>query len=199
MNAIQLLKQDHRTVLGLFRRFEKAGDKAFREKKAIARAVVKELSIHAAVEEQFLYPAARIRDPRLDDVVLEALEEHHVAKWTLDEIDRLSPEDERFDAKMTVLSENIRHHIEEEETTLFPRLQKSMGKDELEALGAVIAQAKRAAPTHPHPMSPDTPPGNFVSGALAKILDLGRDAATGAATQAAKAIRSGVKRARAAV
>jgi hemerythrin superfamily protein len=177
MNALKLLKNDHRTVEALFKQFEKAGDKAFKEKQEIARKIVKELSIHAAIEEQLLYPAARAHDERLEDQVLEALEEHHVAKWTLNEIDRMSPEDERFDAKVTVLMENIRHHVKEEESELFPKLERLMGKAELEALGAALEQAKLIAPTHPHPMSPDTPPGNVISDALAKIIDMGRDAA----------------------
>lgn len=177
MNAIQLLKKDHQTVEALFKRFEKAGDEAHKLKGDIAGKFIKELSVHAVIEEQFLYPAARARDERLDDLVLEALEEHHVAKWTLSEIEKMSPEDERFDAKVTVLMESIRHHVEEEEDELFPKLQKVMGKEELDALGLAMAQAKKTAPTHPHPMSPDTPPGNFIVGALAKILDVGRDAA----------------------
>jgi hemerythrin superfamily protein len=188
MDALALLKKDHQTVLALFRRFEKAGDEAFKEKGEIARSVVKELSIHASIEEQFLYPAARLRDSRLEDDVLEAMEEHHVAKWTLDELDRMSPKDERFDAKMTVLSENIRHHVKEEETVFFPKIRKLMGKDELNALGAAMAQAKKVAPTHPHPMSPDTPPGNFIAGALAKILDTGRDATREVIDRASKAV-----------
>jgi hemerythrin superfamily protein len=196
MNALKLLKQDHRTVEALFKQFEKAGDKAFKEKQEIARKIVKELSIHASIEEQLLYPAARARDEQLDDQVLEALEEHHVAKWTLNEIDRMSPEDERFDAKVTVLIENIRHHVKEEENELFPKLEKIMGKAELEAIGAALEQAKLIAPTHPHPMSPDTPPGNVIAGTLAKILDMGRDAAIEVRRRAGKVATQVVNRAK---
>ena len=195
MNAIKLLKQDHRTVEALFKRFEAAGDDAHKVKRDIADRIVKELSIHAAVEEQFLYPAARERDPRLDDLVLEALEEHHIAKWTLREIERMASDDERFDAKVTVLMESIRHHVEEEEEELFPRLAKAMGNDELEALGAVMEQAKKAAPTHPHPMSPDTPPGNVVGAGLAKVLDAGRDLARTMTRKAGRVAAKTVRRA----
>lgn len=177
MNALQLLKQDHRTVKALFKRYEKAGDEAIKLKSELAKRIVRELSIHAAIEEQLLYPAARLTDESLEDLCLEALEEHHVAKWTLSEIDKLTPDDERFDAKVMVLMENVRHHIEEEEQELFPKLQKLMGKEQLDALGAAIEQAKLTAPTRPHPRTPDTPPGNLIAGPLAKILDLGRDMA----------------------
>lgn len=198
MNAIQLLKKDHQTVEALFKRFEKAGDEAHKLKGELADKIIKELSVHAVIEEQFLYPAARARDERLDDLVLEALEEHHIVKWTLNEIDKMSPEDERFDAKVTVLMEHVRHHVEEEEEELFPKLQKVMGREELEAVGLAMEQAKKTAPTHPHPMSPDTPPGNFIVGALARILDMGRDAASEAGSrvtkQAARIAKAGKRR-----
>ncbi|WNG24460.1 hemerythrin domain-containing protein [Cystobacter fuscus] len=196
MNALKLLKNDHRAVEALFKQFEKAGDKAFKEKQELARKIVKELAIHASIEEELLYPAARAHDERLEDQVLEALEEHHVAKWTLNEIERMSPEDERFDAKVTVLMENIRHHVKEEETELFPKLERVMGKAELNALGAALEQAKTLAPTHPHPMSPDTPPGNVISDALAKILDMGRDAAREVGRRAGKVATQMVNRAK---
>jgi hemerythrin superfamily protein len=175
MDAIKLLKQDHREVEALFKRFEKAGEKAVKQKQQIAHQVIKLLSIHASVEEELLYPAARELSEELEEQVLESLEEHHVAKATLAELDKMKADDERFHAKMTVLIENIRHHVKEEEQELFPMLRKLMSNAQLEALGAAMKQAKGKAPTRPHPMSPDEPPGNFISSALAKILDTGRD------------------------
>ncbi|MBL8951895.1 MAG: hemerythrin domain-containing protein [Myxococcaceae bacterium] len=118
MDALKLLKQDHREVEALFKRYERAGDGATKAKKQLARRVTELLSKHAAVEEELLYPAARELSKDLEDLVLEALEEHHVAKATLAELEKMSPDDERFDAKMTVLIENIRHHVEEEEGEL---------------------------------------------------------------------------------
>lgn len=179
MNAIKLLEKDHRDVKALFKKYEKAGDGALKEKQALAQQIIKALSLHAAIEEQFFYPAARAVDENLTDMVLEALEEHHVAKWTLDELDKMKPDDERFDAKMTVLMENIRHHIEEEENDLFPKVQKRLAPTDLDELGRLLEGAKKVAPTHPHPMAPDTPPGNVIAGPLAKLLDLGRDFARG--------------------
>lgn len=197
MNAIKLLKQDHRTVQALFKQFEKSGDGAHKQKQAIAAKIIKELSIHAAIEEQFLYPAARAVDSKLDDQVLEALEEHHVAKWTLDELDQMKPEDERFDAKMTVLMESIRHHIEEEESDLFPKLEKKLAPTDLDELGRLMEAAKKVSPTHPHPMSPDTPPGNVVIGPLAKLLDLGRDFARGMIKKASQRTATAAKKVKA--
>jgi hemerythrin superfamily protein len=188
MNAIKLLKRDHRIVEALFKQFEKAGPKAYTEKKEIVRWIVKELSIHAAIEEAVLYPAARACDEALKDEVLEALEEHHVAKWTLKELEQMSPEDERYTAKVNVLMENIRHHVKEEESELFPKIEQRMGKVELDALGAALEQAKKKVPRHPHPMSPDTPPGNLLSDAVARILDAGRDAVRAGGRRALKTV-----------
>ena len=76
--------------------------------------------------------------------MLEALEEHHVAKWTLNELDKMSPEGERFDAKMTVLMENMRHHIDEEERELFPKVSKRLARADLDELGRLLEAAKKS-------------------------------------------------------
>jgi hemerythrin-like domain-containing protein len=172
MNAVQLIKQDHRAVKGLFRKFHAAKGA---EKQRIAQQIITELSVHAAVEEELLYPALRERDPKLHDKVLEALEEHHVAKTTLAELDKMDISDERYDAKMMVLKESVEHHIEEEEGELLPRLERLFPAETLEAMAQEMMAMKETVPDHPHPMAPDTPPGNFVSGVLAKLLDAGKD------------------------
>jgi hemerythrin superfamily protein len=178
MDALKLLKQDHRDVEALFKQFEKAGDGALARKEEICRQVIRLLAIHSNIEEQVLYPAAREVSEELESKTLEALEEHLVAKWTLAALEKMKADDERFEAKMKVLMDSIRHHVEEEEGELFPELSKLMGKEQLEALGAAMAQAKKLVPTHPHPRAPDEPPGNLVAGPMAKVLDTGRDLAT---------------------
>ena len=196
MDALKLLTQDHRTVERLFKAYERAGDRAIKEKQRLAEQVIRELSIHASIEEQFLYPTARELSDKLDSQVLEALEEHHLAKATLAELEKISPSDERFDPKMTVLMENIRHHIEEEEKDLFPKLKRLMDRADLAVLGEAMEAAKKLAPTHPHPMAPDTPPGNIVSEALAKILDSGKDLVRGTARSARRAVTARLNAAR---
>jgi hemerythrin superfamily protein len=178
MNAITLLKNDHKTVEDLFKRFEKLGPRAVKSKEDVVARIVRELSVHAAIEEMVFYPAIRdaVDDGDVDDMVLESLEEHHIVKWVLSELDGMSAEQERFDAKVTVLMENVRHHVEEEEKDLFPKVNKLLGKPRLDDLGEAMAEAKKAAPTHPHPRSPDEPPGNLVAGAGAALVDKARDA-----------------------
>jgi hemerythrin superfamily protein len=178
MNAITLLKNDHKTVEDLFKRFEKAGPRAHKTKKDIVERIVRELSIHAAIEEMVLYPAIReaAENGDLDKMVLESLEEHHLVKWVLWELERMTPDDERFDAKVTVLIENVRHHVKEEEQELFPQVNKVYGRAQLADLGEAMESLKKTAPTHPHPRSPDEPPGNLVVGAGAGLVDRAVDA-----------------------
>ena len=170
-DAIVLLKSDHKEVEKLFKQFEKLGDTAYTQKRQIVDQVIEALSMHAAIEEQFFYPAVRKEAEEIQDVVLEGLEEHHIVKWTLKELESMSPEEERFTPKMKVLMESVRHHVEEEEGEMFPKVREAMGRKALTELGDTLAQAKIAAPTRPHPKAPDTPPGNLVAGPTAAIAD----------------------------
>ena len=174
-DAIALLKEDHHDVEALFKRFEKAGDGARKQKRKLVDEIIVELSRHASIEEQVLYPWAREYIEGADDEVLEALEEHHVVKWLLWELEDLSPADERFDAKVTVMIENVRHHVKEEERDLFPDLRDVATRAELLELGDALRAAKRHAPTRPHPRGADTPPGNVVTAPIASALDHARD------------------------
>ncbi|MEV4453739.1 hemerythrin domain-containing protein [Streptomyces mirabilis] len=149
MDGIVLLKEDHKTVEKLFKQFEKAGDGAHAEKREIADQVIEELTTHTWIEEKIFYPAAREASPETKDDVLESVEEHHVVLWMLSELKDLDPADERFDAKMTVLMENVRHHVEEEEKEWFPDVRKAMGRNRLTELGEQMEAAKKKAPGEP--------------------------------------------------
>lgn len=180
MDAITLLKNDHKAVNELFKKFEKAGDNAHKTKAKLVEQIIHELAVHAAIEELAFYPFIKGVSPDLTDDVLESLEEHHVVKWLLSELEGMSPKDERFDAKVTVLIENVRHHVEEEEQDMFPRVRKMLSRSDLQELGEALANAKKVAPTHPHPKAPDEPPLNAiasaVSGLIDRALDTGREA-----------------------
>jgi len=174
-DAIKLLKKDHDEVRELFKQFDNAGERAHKTKARIVRKLIEELAKHSAIEEQIFYPAARnLMDD--DDMVLEGLEEHHIVKWTLSELDGMDPQDERFDAKVTVLKELVLHHAKEEERDMFPQIRKALTPADLRDLGEQMEKAKEIAPTHPHPRAPDEPPGNVVAGAAAALVDRGRDA-----------------------
>jgi hemerythrin superfamily protein len=169
MDAITLLKQDHKVVEKLFKQFEKTTQPA--QQRKLAMQVIEELSVHAAIEEMVFYPAIRERVPDAEDTVLESLEEHHIVKWVLSELEDMKPDHERFKAKMTVLIESVRHHVEEEESELFPQVRKEIKRKALAELGDALEKAKKTAPTRPHPRAPDTPPGNLVAGPSAGVVD----------------------------
>jgi hemerythrin superfamily protein len=196
MDAITLLRNDHKTVEQLFKRFEKAGDRAYVEKREIVDRIIEELSIHAAIEEQVFYPVARATVPDTEDIALESLEEHHIVKWLLSELEDLDPTHERFDAKVTVLMENVRHHVEEEETDFFPKVRRELGRTALADLGEAMADAKKSAPTHPHPRASDAPPVNAMVGAIAGVVDRVGDNISGIAQGGVTAVQDLVARIR---
>jgi hemerythrin superfamily protein len=172
-DAIQLLTADHTEVEQLFLQLEsmtggEAGDD-------LVADVVRELSIHAAIEEQVLYPTMRKALPDGETLVREAIDEHQEVKETLAAIERADGAAER-DRLLEGLIAEVRHHVEEEETELFPKLRASVATQELQDMGDKLAAAKKLAPTHPHPKAPNTPPGNIVGGAAAAVMDRARDA-----------------------
>lgn len=158
-DAIVLLKNDHKEVERLFKAYEKLGDSAYADKRTLVDQMIEKLSVHASIEEQHFYPAVREKAEDIEDTVLEGLEEHHIVKWTLSELEGMSAEEERFHPKVTVLMESVRHHVEEEEGEMFPEVRKAMGRKALTELGAVLEKAKASAPTSPQPKAPDTPQG----------------------------------------
>ena len=154
MDAIVLLKQDHKTVNTMFKEFEKTKDSAsYAKKRELVDQILKELVTHAFIEETIFYPAARQLVPETDDHVLESVEEHHVVAWLLSELQHLSPDHETFDAKVTVLIENVRHHVEEEEQEFFPEVRKALGRTRLQELGEQLEAAKPNAPSDPMQLS----------------------------------------------
>ena len=171
MNAITLLKADHGNVDDLFKQLEALRGKDDPvEKRRLVDLVIEQLSVHAAVEEQLVYPLLR---ERLGDdfPVLEALEEHHGAKLFLAELEKLPATSDRFDAKVAVLIENVRHHVEEEETALFDLLREHVKGTDLDALGDRLEEAKATAPTRPHPFTPDQPPLQALIAMPAAVID----------------------------
>jgi hemerythrin superfamily protein len=172
-NAIELLTADHAAVEGMFRQIESEVQGEARDR--VVGDIVRELSIHAAIEEQVLYPVMRKALPDGETHVHQAIEEHQQVKETLAAIEKTDAAGER-EPLLVQLIGNVRHHVDEEETELFPKLQASVGRQELQELGAKLAAAKKMAPTHPHPHLPNTPPGNIVGGAAAALIDKARDA-----------------------
>src|SRR5262245_46405296 len=134
MNAIKLLKQQHREVEALFKHLEKAKTGAQRRKDfdRIADA----LAVHATVEEKHFYPSVNTR--ATEEILLESLEEHLAVKRVIADLLSLEPDDPTFEAKAKVLRDEVEHHVEEEEHTLFPKVQKLIDEETLESIGEAM-------------------------------------------------------------
>jgi hemerythrin-like domain-containing protein len=175
-DALALLKQDHHEVAQLFKRFEQTGNGARKAKQDLVERISEALSRHASIEELVFYPAVRAEVKGSDSDILEALEEHHVVKLLLRELESLDPTAERFDAKVTVLIENVRHHVKEEEQALFPKVRKRINRARLLEIGDELRAARPGVPTRPHPGAPDTPPANAIVGGAVAAMDKARTA-----------------------
>jgi len=133
-SAVELLKEDHDKVRGLFKQFENA--KSQDEKEEIADQVDLELRVHSLIEEEILYPVVKDVD---SESVAESFEEHGVVEQLLNELATMDLEDEQFEAKFKVMQENVEHHAEEEESEMFPKCESIPNIDEI---GLRLAERK---------------------------------------------------------
>jgi hemerythrin-like domain-containing protein len=139
MDALQMLREDHRKVKELFRRYEEAPDKA--TKQAAAETALVELNIHSVLEEEIFYPAVRRQGNGSGAMVKRAEQEHHTADQLMDELMNMEPGNQEFDAKFHVLIENIKNHIDEEEAEMLPQAAE-VGLARMEQLGKRMAERR---------------------------------------------------------
>lgn len=141
--ATNLLRADHERVKSLFQEFERADDDESDEKETLAQNAFMELDIHAKVEEEIFYPAVREQAGEVGrELVDEGLEEHQAVKELIGELKSMSIDDDEYDSKFQDLVDNVLHHAEEEEGTMFPLVEDKMG-DSLHHLGAEITERKQ--------------------------------------------------------
>ena len=139
MKATDLLKKQHKSVKALFKKVENTEDA--RRRRHLMDEITNELKIHTKIEEEIFYPAVReIGTSKAEELVDESFEEHHVVDLVLAELPKVDPEDDRFAAKMTVLSELVQHHADEEEEEMFPMCEKKLGRERLQQLGEQMQQ-----------------------------------------------------------
>jgi hypothetical protein len=141
-DALELIHQDHQEVKDLFKRFESTDDK--REKQRIAESAIVDLVVHSMIEEEIFYPAVRkALAAQGEDVemMVEAEEEHHVVDLLIEELTNSRTADEHFDAKFKVMAENVKHHMQEEESMMLPKAAE-LGIDSLNRLGDEMYQRK---------------------------------------------------------
>lgn len=148
-DAIVQLKQDHQEIRKVFRQFKETGENATVRKGQLVDKIIELLTVHTYIENEVMYPRVRELLPELEDDVLESYEEHHVADVLVVELSMMKPDDERFDAKTTVLIENVEHHMDEEEQDWFPQVREGLGRTALQEIGEELLAARKKAPTRP--------------------------------------------------
>ena len=158
-DAIVLLKEDHQEVRKQFRAFRKPGQTPVQKQGTVDR-ILELLTVHTYIENEVMYPEVRKLLPDLDDDILESYEEHHVADVLCMELVTMKPSDEHFEAKTTVLIENVTHHMDEEEQEWFPKVRENLGRKQLQEIGARMLEVRKKAPRKP-----------FQPSALKKALD----------------------------
>ncbi|MFY9555801.1 MAG: hemerythrin domain-containing protein [Blastocatellia bacterium] len=142
MNAFDLLKEDHKKVADLLEKLEPTTERAVKTRDELFTRLNNELEVHAAIEEQIFYPAIKEAE-ETRDITLEALEEHRIVKQFLRELSSTPKDSETWTAKLTVLKENIEHHVEEEEGEMFKKARKVLTDKQVEELGARMEAAKK--------------------------------------------------------
>jgi hemerythrin superfamily protein len=148
-DAIVLLRDDHKEIRRLFREFAQTGGAAVAARGQIADKINAALTVHTYIENETMYPEVRRLLPELEDDVLESYEEHHVADVLVSELAAMDADNERFVAKMTVLIENVTHHMDEEEQDWFPKVRAGLNRKQLSELGARMIEQKKSAPRSP--------------------------------------------------
>jgi hemerythrin superfamily protein len=176
-----VILDDHRSVESVFGELEKDTGTPERRRE-LADHVIAELVRHSVAEEMYMYPVTREVLPDGDKIADHELEEHAEAEQVMKDLDGVDASDPKFDQLLGKLISDIRHHVEEEEADLLPRLQEACSEDQLRDLGEKVLKAKEIAPTRPHPAAPDKPPANKLLGPGVALVDRMRDALSGRTT-----------------
>lgn len=158
-DAIVMLKADHKEVAKLFAEFEKKATTPARKRKIVTE-VLSKLTVHTYLENEVMYPEVRRLVPDIEEDILESYEEHHVVDLLAVELEAMDDTDERYFPKFTVLMENVRHHVKEEEDEWFPKVRDALSRTDLREIGTRMAELRPTAPT-----KPEQP------GALKKMID----------------------------
>jgi len=165
MNAIQMLKEDHKKVRALLSELEKTTPRGVKKRTELLETIAKELRVHTKLEEEIFYPAFKAAREKSDDdkMYFEALEEHRAAgDLVLPDLEKTEPGSDQFSGRAKVLKELIEHHAGEEEKEMFPRARALLSAAELNALGAQMAARKRELMAEPE---------GLVAKTAVKVLD----------------------------
>jgi hemerythrin-like domain-containing protein len=141
MNVFTLLKTDHKKVAGILEKIDSTTERGVKTREELFTQLKSELDVHTHIEETIFYPELEKAD-ETHDITLEAFEEHRLVKQLLGELEKMDKGNEQWTARFTVLKENIEHHVEEEETDMFPKARKVLGDEKARELGTRMEAAK---------------------------------------------------------
>jgi hemerythrin-like domain-containing protein len=144
MDALTLLKTDHDKVKRLLNELESTTERGVKTRQELFATIKGELTLHEIIEEEIFYPTLK-QHPKAKEIVLEGYEEHEVVNHVMGELEGLPVDDETWGAKASVMIENIRHHIEEEEGDMFVKARQVFDRAELNQLGEAMAERKAEA------------------------------------------------------
>jgi hemerythrin superfamily protein len=144
MDALALLKEDHDRVKKMLNEGEDTTERAEKTRTELFARLKQDLEIHERMEEEVLYPALK-QHPQARELAFEAFEEHHVVDMIMAELEQTPVTDEEWTAKFMVAKENLEHHIDEEESEMFPKVRQAFSRDELEQMGERMAEIKALA------------------------------------------------------
>ena len=177
-NVIDELVTDHREVEEIFGKIE-ALPPGHKNRRMYADQATMELVRHSVAEEAYLYPAVRKHVEGGDALADKELEDHATAERIMKDLEGREADDPEFDRLLVALMSEIREHLADEEDNLFPRLRAACPAGALDDLGDKVRQAKKVAPTRPHPAAPDKPPANKMLAPGVGLVDRLRDTLTG--------------------
>lgn len=175
MNAIQLLKDDHKKVRGLLAELEATTRRAARKRTDLLASIAREIEMHTRIEEEIFYPAFKAAGEKADDdkMYFEALEEHRAAgSMVLPDLQRTKTDSEQFSGRAKVLKELVEHHAEEEEREMFPRARQLLTAAELRDLGERMAERKRVLASAARATGMVKRAGEKLAGSVAAMMGL---------------------------
>jgi hemerythrin superfamily protein len=173
MDALEMLNHDHRMVEQLFRDYKSA--KSDDQRRGVVEVAIRELSKHAALEELMVYPLVKQAVPDGEQEIDHHLDEHMAVKKTLVELDEAGDDQDQMAKLMETLQQEIDEHVQDEEGELWPKLREAVDQETLDELGQVLDEAKKVAPTRPHPKAPTEPPKLALAAPVAALYDRVRD------------------------
>jgi hemerythrin superfamily protein len=173
MDALEMLNHDHRMVEQLFRDYKSANSDD--QRRGVVEVAIRELSKHAALEELMVYPLVKQAVPDGEQEIDHHLDEHMAVKKTLVELDEAGDDQDQMAKLMETLQQEIDEHVQDEEGELWPKLREAVDQETLDELGQVLDEAKKVAPTRPHPKAPTEPPKLALAAPVAALYDRVRD------------------------